>query len=49
MNIAIEDIKFLERKYNDVPGKGMVMSLAEEGKDLWEIDEIMERLKNVEK
>ena len=41
MNIAIEDIKFLERKYNEQSTQGEVWRLAQLGKSLLEIEKIM--------
>jgi hypothetical protein len=45
MNIAIEDIKFLERKYNEESAKDIVWKLALEGKSYYEISEVMKKLK----
>jgi hypothetical protein len=49
MNIAIEDIKYLERKYQETPGKGKVYYLAMEGKYFSEIVDIMEKEKQNKK
>lgn len=45
MNIAIEDVKFLERKYGEKPANGMVWKLAKAGLTIWEIDDIMKKKK----
>jgi hypothetical protein len=41
-NIAIEDIKYLERLYKEEPTKGNVWKLAMEGKTLFQIIDIMD-------
>lgn len=43
IRIAIEDIKYLQHKYNVAPG-GIVLKLAKEGKIYVEIDEILDKL-----
>jgi len=41
MNISIEDIKYLEKKYKEKPTNGKVWELAKEGKTFLEIKEIL--------
>ncbi len=44
MNIAIEDIKYLERKYGEKSCEGDVWRLAQEGKYPYEIEILMQEI-----